>query len=218
MRALLKPAARYLVPAATPDLPHRSELGIKKSLFITQSCHCSNCAEARSFIARVKAANPDASHNCWAFTALPPGRVGQQGSSDDGEPHGTAGRPMLQCLLGSGVGEICMVVSRWFGGIKLGTGGLVKAYQQAALENLATLPKVERIPFGRWLVNLDYESLDAVKRYFQENGIKTENERYGARVSLEAAVPLDAPADFASALAAITAGRAEILPLDLPAS
>lgn len=204
------------MPAARPESPHKSELGVKKSLFITQSCHCPTCAEARSFIARVKAANPDATHNCWAFTALPPGRVGQQGSSDDGEPRGTAGRPILQCLLGSGVGEICMVVSRWFGGIKLGTGGLVKAYQQAALENLASLPKLDLVPCGHWRLQLDYESLDAVKRYFQESGIKTGNEKYEARVSLDAAVPFDGPSDFAATVAALTGGRAELFPLDLP--
>lgn len=218
MSALLKPAARYPVPAATPELPHKTEFGIKKSLFIAQSCHCSTSMAARSFIACVKAAYPDASHNCWAFTALPPGRVGQQGSSDDGEPRGTAGRPILQCLLGSGVGEICMVVSRWFGGIKLGTGGLVKAYQQAALENLANMPILERIPSGHWRVSLDYGSLDAVKRYFQESGIKIGNEQYGANVWFDAVVPLDAPGDFAATLAALTGGRAEVLPLDAPES
>ena len=90
---------------------------------------------------------PDATHNCWAYVAGPPASTGRVGMSDAGEPHGTAGRPMLTVLLHSGVGEIAAVVTRYYGGIKLGTGGLVKAYGGAVLAALEALPRVERIDY-----------------------------------------------------------------------
>ena len=86
---------------------------------------------ARAFVEQIRTKHADATHNCWAFVTGAPGHSGQVGFSDDGEPHGTAGRPMLQVLLHCGVGEITMVVTRWFGGVKLGTGGLVRAYQDS---------------------------------------------------------------------------------------
>ena len=145
---------RYSIPATGREKPHITELVIKKSRFVTQASHCVSAEDARGFTAEIRAHNFNASHNCWAFNALAPGQTGLSGSSDDGEPHGTAGRPMLQALLGSGVGEICVVVSRWFGGIKLGTGGLCRAYRQAVTENLATLPMREKIATERLLITL----------------------------------------------------------------
>ncbi|MFQ8890076.1 MAG: IMPACT family protein [Bilophila wadsworthia] len=98
---------------------------------------------------------PDATHNCWAYAAGAPGQTSKVGYSDDGEPHGTAGRPMLTMLLHGGVGELSAVVTRYFGGIKLGTGGLVRAYQGMVKLGLETLPTREHMIPARVEVVLD---------------------------------------------------------------
>lgn len=118
--------ARFSIPAVGPDNPHRTEAVIRRSRFLAQGCHCVSRADAIKFVDAIRAVNPDATHNCWAYQAGAPGDTAAIGSSDDGEPRGTAGRPMLNALLHSGIGQICVVVSRWFGGVKLGVGGLAR--------------------------------------------------------------------------------------------
>jgi len=130
----------YLIPAAPTQFTEE----IKKSVFITYLAHTPDVASAKAFVEGIKAKHADARHNCWAFAAGRPEDSMQWGFSDDGEPSGTAGKPMLAQLSGSGVGEITAVVTRYSGGIKLGTGGLVKAYGggvQQALKSLQTLEK-----------------------------------------------------------------------------
>ena len=115
---------RYLIPAGR----HRVEQEVQRSRFLTTVEPVASAEEARAFVARVSAEFPDANHHCWAFVVGPPGSTASVGLSDDGEPHGTAGRPMLTALLHGGVGDIAAVVTRWFGGELLGKGGLVRAY------------------------------------------------------------------------------------------
>lgn len=119
---------------------------IKKSRFITHIKHTPDVSSARAFIAGIKEKYADAGHNCWAYIAGPPMDSQVLGFSDDGEPNGTAGKPMLNVLLGSGVGEITVVVTRYFGGTKLGTGGLVRAYGGSVNRALEELVKIEKIP------------------------------------------------------------------------
>ena len=114
----------YLVPTAEVIF----EEEIKKSRFITYLAHTPNIDAAKQFVQQVKERHHDARHNCWAFVAGRPSDSMKWGFSDDGEPSGTAGKPILAQLTGSGVGEITAVVTRYYGGIRLGTGGLVKAY------------------------------------------------------------------------------------------
>lgn len=199
-------SVRYRVPAIEANNPHVTQLMIKKSRFIAQTCFCDDSRSARAFIMKIKALHPDATHNCWAFTAQAPGFLGAAGSSDDGEPHGTAGRPILQALLDSGIGEICMVISRWFGGVKLGTGGLARAYRQTALENLANLPIREKVPLEWHEIKTPYCNLDALKRYLENIGAKIVAENYGAEASLRVGVPLDAEALFSDDLARLSGG------------
>src|SRR5690625_3641612 len=132
---------RYPIPART----HRVEQEIQRSRFITTVAHAPTIEEARAFIDSIREEFPDATHNCWAFAAGPPGDTAAIGMSDDGEPHGTAGRPMLTALLHGGVGEIAAVVTRYFGGTKLGTGGLVRAYTSSVQQALESLPTRERV-------------------------------------------------------------------------
>lgn len=119
----------YNVPDLAPGEIHREEEVIRRSRFIVSMARVQGPDQAKAFIERIRVEHPDATHNCWAFQAGPAGSTAFAGCSDDGEPKGTAGRPMLTVLLHCGVGEIAAVVTRYFGGTLLGTGGLVHAYQ-----------------------------------------------------------------------------------------
>lgn len=135
----------FLVPDLKDGQIHRVEQTIKRSRFITSIGHTDSPEEAKRFVQTIKEEFTDARHNCWAFCAGAAGSSNQVGASDDGEPHGTAGRPMLNVLIHSEVGEITAVVTRYFGGILLGTGGLVKAYQSSVKLALADLPVCEKV-------------------------------------------------------------------------
>ncbi len=152
------------------DAPHRTELIIKRSRFITQSAHVDSLEDGRRFVERVRRAYSDANHNCWACVGAKAGDAGHAASSDDGEPSGTAGKPMLQILLHSGLGEICLVVTRYFGGIKLGTGGLVRAYQDCVRQNLESLPHTEKRVLTALSFEIDYNCLESVQRMLGEEG------------------------------------------------
>lgn len=120
-----------------------TDLEIKRSHFLGQAARTSTEAEARAFIATVRSRHPDARHHCSAFVVNGgPGALPIERSSDDGEPSGTAGTPMLEVLRGSGLSEVTVVVTRYFGGVLLGTGGLVHAYTQAASAALAAASRV----------------------------------------------------------------------------
>ncbi|TXY30339.1 YigZ family protein [Vibrio mimicus] len=130
----------YLIPAESTQF----EEEIKKSLFITYLAHTPGIDSAKAFVEEIKRLHADARHNCWAFVAGRPQDSMLWGFSDNGEPSGTAGKPILAQLTGSGVGEITAVVTRYYGGVLLGTGGLVKAYSggvQQALKRLQTIEK-----------------------------------------------------------------------------
>ena len=135
----------YQVPDLLPGATHHAEETIHRSRFIVTIARVSSPEEAKRFIDSVRQEHADATHNCWAYVAGEPGSTAQIGASDDGEPKGTAGRPMLTVLLHCGVGEIAAVVTRYFGGILLGTGGLVKAYQDSVKLALEDLPLTTRM-------------------------------------------------------------------------
>ncbi|ATC84805.1 YigZ family protein [Pseudoalteromonas arctica] len=132
----------YKYPAA--DVFHQEE--IKKSTFIVHIAHTPDLNSAKAFIKSIEEKYSDARHNCWAYVAGNPGGSHVYGFSDDGEPNGTAGKPMLNVLVGSGLGEITAVVTRYFGGIKLGTGGLVRAYGGSLNNALVKLQTVLKVP------------------------------------------------------------------------
>jgi uncharacterized YigZ family protein len=201
------PTERYPVPAGT----HRREEVVERSRFIATIERARTAEEARAFVERVRAEFPDATHNCWAFVAGPPGDSAAIGMSDDGEPHGTAGRPMLDALLHGGVGEVAAVVSRWFGGVKLGKGGLGRAYAGAVAGALETLPVVEHVSRSPLSVVVGYAAIDGLKRLLEELGVETRREEYGAEVIYRVAVPVDRRAEFEEAVATLTAGAGRIL-------
>ena len=175
----------YYIPAG----PQRVSTTVKRSKFITTLAHAASPEEAKKVIAGIKAEFRDANHNCWAYVAGPPGDTAQCGLSDDGEPHGTAGKPMLNVLLHCNVGEILAVVTRYFGGIKLGTGGLVRAYAGGVQHALESLVRIEKRTWVPGDVAVDYKQLESVKRLLAESGARVVNEAYGAHVRIEYEVP-----------------------------
>lgn len=161
-------------------------------------------------IAQVSAEFADANHNCWAYVVGPPGSTSQVGMSDDGEPHGTAGRPMLNVLLHSSVGDIAAVVTRYFGGTLLGTGGLVKAYSggiQLALNNLAV---VERIPRSELVVLLDYSTITLFQRLLPQFEAEILHQEFDTDVTFAVRLPQEQVPAFRSALIELTSGQALI--------
>lgn len=177
---------RYPVPVAE----HVFEQEIKHSWFLATVVYAASVADARSNIATIAARYPDATHNCWAYL-VGAGPQAEIGSSDDGEPGGTAGRPMLQVLQGSGLGDVAAVVTRYYGGIKLGSGGLVRAYGgtlQKALNDLPTREQVLRRP-GR--ISVDYALYAQIKRLLAQYDAIIEHEDFATAVTLLVALPHD---------------------------
>lgn len=199
-------AARYPIPAAS----HRREEVIERSRFIATLAHAPTTEAARDFIDQVKAEFPDATHNCWAYVAGPPGETAAIGMSDDGEPHGTAGRPMLTALLHGGVGEVAAVVTRYYGGVKLGKGGLGRAYSGAVQGALEGLAREERIVRERVTVVVAYPSIDGLRQLVDAFEIETNAEEYGEEVTYRLAVPSRRLMDFEEAVATLTSGSGRV--------
>ena len=189
---------------------HRVEEVIRRSRFITTVARAPSAEAAQAFVASVRDEFADATHNCWAFVAGPPGSTTHIGMSDDGEPHGTAGRPMLTALLHSGVGEIVAVCTRYYGGVKLGTGGLSRAYSggvRHALEGLGRERRVERVEVA---VTVGYRFVDPVRRIVEEADALVNDEAYGATVRIALAVAVDAVEELMRSIRDATAGEATI--------
>ena len=150
-----------------PSEPLSYEEEIKKSTFIVHVAHTPDISAAKDFIADINRRYPDARHNCWAHVAGAPGGSHVYGFSDDGEPNGTAGKPMLDVLQGSGLGEICAVTTRYFGGIKLGTGGLVRAYGGTLNNALAQLVTQVKVPSVVLIGDSDYALQGVIEQRLQ---------------------------------------------------
>jgi len=198
--------ARYLIPARV----HRVEELIQRSRFITTVAHIPDSDAAHAFVQGIRDEYPDATHNCWAFVAGPPGSTTHIGMSDDGEPHGTAGRPMLTTLLHSEVGEIVAVSTRYYGGVKLGTGGLSRAYSggvKLALESLPTDEKVDRVLAD---VTVGYADIDGLQRLVQDMALPIEEEDFGAEVRLRVGVPVAEMDVLLTRVADLTSGGGRV--------
>ncbi len=201
---------RYLIPARV----HRVEETIQRSRFITRLAHAPDAEAAHAFISTIRDDFTDATHNCWAFVAGPPGSTTHIGMSDDGEPHGTAGRPMLTTLLHSDVGEIVAVCTRYFGGVKLGTGGLGRAYSggvRLALDSLPTEEKVERVTVD---VVVGYPDVDATQRLVAEMELTLLEEVFEADVRLRLGVPVEELETLRTRLGDLTRGAAKLTDVD----
>ena len=182
----------------------------KKSRFIGCVVSVKDEDEALQFIEGKKKQYHDARHNCSAFiTAEPDGKTKSR-FSDDGEPSGTAGRPILEVLEGAGLVNAACVVTRYFGGVLLGTGGLVRAYTESAKQAVAAAKLIQRqqgIPLS---VRTDYNGYGRIEYLLREKGVPITDTRYEADVEVECVVPIELVKQMESRIVEATSGTAEI--------
>jgi uncharacterized YigZ family protein len=199
-----------------PAALHRVEEEIKRSRFITTVAPAPTVAAARAVIAAVSTEFADASHNCWAYVVGPPGNTSEVGMSDAGEPHGTAGRPMLNVLLHSAVGDVVAVVTRYFGGTLLGTGGLVKAYSGGVQLALQTIPTIEKVALTTLMVVIDYSAVTLFQRLLPPYEAKVLRQDLAADATFYVEVPAEHADAFTAALVDLTHGLALVEPAPTP--
>jgi uncharacterized YigZ family protein len=198
----------YPIPAAQT----RVELKVLNSRFIATAAHAPTVDDAKTFIAGMRTEFADANHNVFAYV-VGFGATTTLGASDDGEPGGTAGRPALTVLQGSGLGDVVVVVTRYFGGTLLGTGGLVRAYGDAVRAVLAQLPRTWRIERRTVLVSLLYAQYDSIKRLVAHHNGAVEHEEFGVDVTMTLVFAMDDLPAFAAELQDLTAGQVDVIVL-----
>ena len=193
----------YYIPSGVS----RTEFTEKRSRFISRVWPVDSEEQARARIEETKKQHYDARHNCWCYQI----RGGAVRYSDDGEPQGTAGQPMLNVFQREGVENVCCVVTRYFGGILLGAGGLVRAYAQSAKDALdAAGISVVR----RWVameLPCDYGRFESMRREVLSFGGVVENVDYGADVVLSCLLPEERAEDFAARILDVSAGTIQVL-------
>jgi uncharacterized YigZ family protein len=202
---------RYPIPAHET----RTEIQVLNSRFIATAAPVFTVEDARAFIARIKSEFADATHNVPAYL------VGYGASviahcHDDGEPSGTAGRPALAVLQGSGLGDVVVVVTRYFGGTKLGTGGLVRAYGDAVRAVLEVLPRAEKVPTHTVTVAAPYPFFERIRLAVGAHHGQILNEAFAVDVTLTARFPIEQFPAFQAALQEMSNGAlaAEIVETD----
>lgn len=188
--------ASYLAPGGEA----RAEIREKGSVFLAVVGPAADEAAARVLLAGLERAFPDATHHCWAWRLGEPPR---ERSADAGEPAGTAGAPILQVLRGAGLSDVMAVVVRWFGGVKLGKGGLARAYAAAVREALQALPVLSRAPTVRLTFEVPYDKVGAVKRLIRPPEVELAEEEYGAAARLVLVVHEERREALREALAAL---------------
>lgn len=208
----------HLAPYAIPARKTRVEQIVVNSRFIATAGRADTVEDAKAVIQAVRDEMPDATHHVYAFKVGYGGSV-IEGMSDDGEPSGTAGPPVLAVLRGAEIGDIVVVVTRYFGGTKLGTGGLVRAYGGAAKAVLAALPvelKIEKVLAG---VSIAYNFYERLKLLLVAYQAETLREEFAADVTVFVRLPADQVDSLSAALRNLTAGQSELIVLnetDLP--
>ncbi|MBN9643632.1 YigZ family protein [Corynebacterium sp. CCM 8862] len=195
--------AMYRLPA---DEIVTDELEIKRSRFITFITRVTDETSARGFIDAVKADYPDARHHCSAYIYRVDGANPVERSSDDGEPSGTAGNPMLEVLRGSGMLDIAAVVVRYFGGIKLGTGGLVRAYSDAVDGCLGKVTVTRKDEKDLFTLTVSHTEAGRLEADLRGRGITVTGVDYTSRATITVAVDKAAGDELSSTVAALTKG------------
>ena len=182
----------------------RTEYIIEKSRFISTIAPVTTEAEAQAFIQRISKEFWDATHNCTAYAIGP--RQEQQRSSDNGEPSGTAGKPMLEVLKKTGITNVAVVVTRYFGGIKLGAGGLIRAYSHSAAKAVQEGPKILIAPRQIVTISIDYSNFGAIERQLQTLELHY-TASFTDLVSIEIYVEPDAVTSLETDLTNLTGGN-----------
>jgi uncharacterized YigZ family protein len=196
---------RALIPAERS----RAEIRASNSRFIASAAPTATVEAARAFIGQIQAEMPDATHHVYAYI-IGHGATTTLGMSDDGEPSGTAGRPVMAVLRGSGLGDVTLVVTRYFGGTLLGTGGLVHAYGDAARAVLVVLPREEKVEWRALRLTLPYAAYEQARRLVAAYGGSIIEESFATDVSLRVLLPLAQVEAFTAAIGELTAGHARI--------
>jgi uncharacterized YigZ family protein len=196
---------RYPIPATSA----RVELRIVNSRFVGSADYTPSVVAAKDFIAQVRAEFPGATHHAYAYL-VGHGASVTAGMSDAGEPSGTAGRPMLAVLRGSDLGDITVVVTRFFGGTLLGTGGLVHAYSDTTREVLNILPRSERVEMRTLLLSIAYSAYTLTQQILEQHHAQTTDEDFAADVTLAVQLPASQVESCKAAIAMLTSGQASI--------
>jgi len=199
----------YLIPAASA----RVEMMVANSRFITVAERAETVEAARGLIQRMRAEFPDANHHVYAYrVGFPPSVI--EGMSDAGEPSGTSGPPALAVLRGSAVGDVALVITRYFGGTKLGTGGLTRAYSEAARMVLSALALERKIQKSRYAFDLPYPLYELATRLLAEHEAQIEDQTFSGEVSLYIVLPTERSAAFIAALIELSSGAVTPVLLD----
>ncbi|WP_020408514.1 YigZ family protein [Hahella ganghwensis] len=172
-----------------PETPLESLYEIKKSKFLARAGYAGTREEAMAFLDQVKQDYPDARHHCWAYILGNPRSPSSVAMSDDGEPGGTAGKPILNVLQHKDVGDIMMVVTRYFGGIKLGAGGLVRAYSASAQQTMEQLATVEQISLTPTQVTCDFKYEQLIRLWVDEHQGVISDVNYSQEVDIHLMLP-----------------------------
>lgn len=185
---------------------------IKKSRFIGYGSPARTEEEALDFLAQIRQKHKDASHNCWAYVI---GRnAGIMRYSDDGEPGGTAGLPIMEVIRAREVVDCCVVVTRYFGGVLLGAGGLVRAYAQGAKTALDAAQVIQMEDSVRFWAGMDYPLWGRVEHALKELPVLREDVEFGATVTATLVVREQDQQQVFAELERVTDGKAELMPLD----
>ena len=189
----------YPVPANQVETLYE----IKKSKFIACAGFANSRESAMALLESVKHQYPDARHHCWAYIFGNPNAPSSAAMADDGEPSGTAGKPILNVLQHKDIGDIMIIVTRYFGGVKLGAGGLVRAYSAAAQQAIDALEVRQEITLEPLSVAIDFKHEQFVRHLVEQAEGNIANCSYGSRVEIDVALPVDALDDFKKQMAPI---------------
>lgn len=172
-----------------PESPAEFEFEIKKSRFIGLAVPATSREQALDYLADIKLKYPDARHHCWAYVIGDPNNAATMAANDDGEPSGTAGKPILNVLMHKQIGDIMLIVVRYFGGIKLGAGGLTRAYSQAADGVVQKLTLIKPILMQSWRFECDFAQEQYLRHYLEQNQGELLSIDYSNKVSGEVELP-----------------------------
>jgi uncharacterized YigZ family protein len=187
-----------------------AEIEVKRSRFLATLVRVPDEPAARAVVERLRKEHWDARHHCSAFVLGPP-PVPVERSSDDGEPAGTAGAPMLDVLRGAGISDTVAVVTRWFGGTLLGAGGLVRAYGDAVRAGLDAAGTIRRSLVREHLLEVDHADAGRVETELRTRGVRVLATSYDVRATLRLGVAPDGEERLRELVAGLTGGRGEIV-------
>ena len=196
----------YLMPGGTAS----SEQVISKSRFIATLSHTGSKDSTMRFIKEVSSAHPGAHHNAYAYIIGDPGGSSETGYSDDGEVSGCAGKPVLSILQHKGIGDVAAVVTRYYGGTKLGTGGLVRAYSGTLMMALDKLELKERVATVQVSIQITYQYESPLRALFKKHGVIFPEPEYTDTLTVRTDIPEDKAEEIKNELMNMTRGSAKI--------